>query len=298
MIKKKEELADVGVIVGRFQVPELHESHRSLIEYVLDRHDSVIIVLGSPRDVLLSIKNPLSFEARLQMIKYGYRTPIVVGLEDCPTNQLWSSNLDRIIEKHVLGNSVCIYGGRDSFIPFYTGRYDTIELDYDKDISGTKVRKVASLQTRDSVDWRAGVIYGISNRYPIVYPTVDICLTKSDDSLFLVKKPQGWSLPGGFVDPGDTSYLAAAQRELREELGGGIETGSWEYVGSFRVDDWRYRGEVDGIMTTIFKCHYLWGNIKLSDDLEGLEYMWATREWIMESNDINESHKQFVDLVL
>ena len=31
--------ADVGVIVGRFQVHELHQAHRELIQYVMDRHD-------------------------------------------------------------------------------------------------------------------------------------------------------------------------------------------------------------------------------------------------------------------
>ena len=35
-----------GVIIGRFQTPELHSEHIKLIQYVLDRHEKVILFLG------------------------------------------------------------------------------------------------------------------------------------------------------------------------------------------------------------------------------------------------------------
>ena len=45
-MQTRTEQYDVGVIVGRFQVPELHFAHRDLIESVMAKHGKTIIVLG------------------------------------------------------------------------------------------------------------------------------------------------------------------------------------------------------------------------------------------------------------
>jgi len=34
MSEAKPELTDIGVLVGRFQVPELHQAHKELIEKI------------------------------------------------------------------------------------------------------------------------------------------------------------------------------------------------------------------------------------------------------------------------
>jgi bifunctional NMN adenylyltransferase/nudix hydrolase len=66
-MRLQEDSYDVGVIVGRFQVPELHDAHKDLIETVCDKHDKVIIFLGlSP--LMVTRENPLDFESRKQMI--------------------------------------------------------------------------------------------------------------------------------------------------------------------------------------------------------------------------------------
>lgn len=41
-----QKLEEVGVVVGRFQVPDIHEGHHSLLEYVLSKHNKVCLVLG------------------------------------------------------------------------------------------------------------------------------------------------------------------------------------------------------------------------------------------------------------
>ena len=41
-----------------------------------------------------------------------------------------------------------------------------------------------------------------------------------------------------------------ARRELKEETG--IVAGSMDYLGSVKIDDWRYKPEVDKIITSIF----------------------------------------------
>ena len=34
MSQEKQELTDIGILVGRFQVPELHQAHKELVEKI------------------------------------------------------------------------------------------------------------------------------------------------------------------------------------------------------------------------------------------------------------------------
>jgi 8-oxo-dGTP pyrophosphatase MutT (NUDIX family) len=74
---------------------------------------------------------------------------------------------------------------------------------------------------------------------------------------------EGIPLVGGFVDPNDSSLEAAARREVMKEAH--IEIATVEYVGSYRVDDWRFLREVDKIMTTVFVADYKSGHIQPDD---------------------------------
>jgi len=69
MMKEKTSASgqDVGIIIGRFQVHQLTQAHKELIQFVIDRHTKVVIFLGlSP--LLVTRNNPLDFESRKQMI--------------------------------------------------------------------------------------------------------------------------------------------------------------------------------------------------------------------------------------
>ncbi len=60
-----------------------------------------------------------------------------------------------------------------------------------------------------------------TRRYRNPVPTVDIIIEYQDQGLVLIERanpPQGWALPGGFVEYGE-SLEAAAVREAREETG-------------------------------------------------------------------------------
>ena len=58
----EEKQTDIGVIIGRFQVHELHLAHMALIETVLQNHTKVILFLGTST-AIATRKNPLDFKA-------------------------------------------------------------------------------------------------------------------------------------------------------------------------------------------------------------------------------------------
>ena len=123
------------------------------------------------------------------------------------------------------------------------------------------------------------------DQYDSCYPTVDIAVVKRDENgnitdLLLGRKNQDGGknrFPGGFVQPfqelDDEDYLETnACKELAEECGINLEVGEMNYVGSFRVDDWRYRNEANKIVTTLFVCDYRWGTPQADDDLDEVEW--------------------------
>lgn len=272
---------EIGVIVGRFQVHQLHKAHCDVIESVMLNHKKVILFLGVTQ-VIGSSSNPLDFASRKLMIQEKYPEIVVISLPDKRDDESWSKNLDqRVREVFQIGN-VLLYGSRDSFIPHYTGQFDTVELEQEIYVSGTEIRKQVSEEIKSSKEWRAGVIYGNYNRYPTSYQTVDVAVFNEDDTkLLLAKKPgeDKYRFIGGFVDTKDTSLEHTARREFSEEAGGEISITS--YIGSFRVDDWRYKSERDKIMTTLFKAKYIFGHLSPSDDISELRFF-----------DISEFSKQ------
>lgn len=176
-----EQNFDVGVLVGRFQVHELHEGHWELLQHVNTRHEKVIVFLGiSPLDV--SANNPLDFEARKQMILEAFPHFNVLYVPDQPTDDGWSKHLDAQIKTLVApSQSVVLYGGRDSFIDRYSGKHETQELLQTTHYSGRAQRKaIARSRAKASPEFRAGVIWASQNRYPTVYTTVDVAILKAD----------------------------------------------------------------------------------------------------------------------
>jgi bifunctional NMN adenylyltransferase/nudix hydrolase len=180
-VQPAQDQFDVGVIVGRFQVHELHQAHRDLIDYVCERHEKVIIFLGlSPLPV--STNNPLDFESRRQMLTAAYPEVNVLYIKDVNSDEVWSNRLDAMIEDLLTpAQSVVLYGGRDSFIDHYRGRYPTQELTQAVFMSGTAERKaIARSRAKASPEFRAGVIWASQSRFPTVYTTVDIAILDYD----------------------------------------------------------------------------------------------------------------------
>jgi len=290
-MRPANEKADVGVIVGRFQVNELHDTHKKLIQYVYDRHKRVIIFLGhSP--LPCTQNNPLPYRSRREMIIEEFPHIDILYIKDINNDKIWSKTLDGFIEDQVGPNhSVLLYGGRNSFIWHYNGKHPTQELLQEEYISGSDVRQDLGIKTFASPDFRAGLIYATQNKYPVAIPTVDVAVLNSDETkVILVRKPNEnkFRFPGGFCQPGE-SWEETAAREVAEETHistDGIK--SMKYIGSFPIDDWRYRNEIDKITTSFFKTTYMHGSPIGDDDVEEAKWFEINK---LRVNDFVPEHK-------
>ena len=156
----------VGIIVGRFQVPSLHEGHRALIETVLANHKRTIVFLGIPRS-LPHDRYPLSFDMRVHMFEeiYSGQNIEYYPLTDQKDDNYWSNILDQKIDDLVSNEEVILYGSRMSFIPHYHGKHKTIVLPEIYSNSGSDIRK--AIKVEQSYLFRQGVIHHIMNR-PVI----------------------------------------------------------------------------------------------------------------------------------
>ena len=288
---------DVGVIIGRFQVHELHEAHRKLIDMVTEAHDTVLIFVGlSPLRGTTS--DPLDFSSRKRMIQEAYPEINVYYIEDQWSDESWSKNLDYQIEKWTKPHqTVTLYGSRDSFIPFYHGKFPTFELHSDIWISGTEIRRRIANNFMPTKDYRAGVIAASYDRFPGCYVTVDIAVMDWEKgNVLLVKKPRedAWRFPGGFSTPQTLSFEEDARREVMEETC--VEADNYRYIGSCFIDDWRYQRSTDKIKTLFFVADYVCGRPDGQDDVELAR--WVTLDDLLNKRiKIVDEHGPLVELL-
>src|SRR5271168_4896077 len=100
-----------GVIVGRFQVNDLHDGHMELFREVRGRHNRVIVFIGiAPTDITRS--NPLDFETRKRMIQSKFPEFTVLPILDVNSVEFWSQSLDKRISEVADFGDVTLYGGR------------------------------------------------------------------------------------------------------------------------------------------------------------------------------------------
>ncbi len=265
----------VGVVIGRFQTSKLHAGHRSVISHAVKNHKDVLIVLGCPRTRPTN-RDPLDYETRKKMVLASYPEARVSELKDRYSNQAWSQALDDLVAHEFPGRNAVLYGSRNSFISSYMGKYPCVELkSVNASVSGTKIRNGVAANPLASKHFRMGMIYGIKHRPPISYQTVDIAVIDYDRKLLLLAKKiggDGFHFIGGFVDVEDSSLEMAARRETSEETSS-LGVGEFKDLGSFRIDDWRYRGTEDKILTSFFAARYIFGAPRANDDVDGLEWV-------------------------
>jgi bifunctional NMN adenylyltransferase/nudix hydrolase len=280
---------DVGIIIGRFQLDQLHSAHKSLIETVCSRHDKVIVLLGLS-ELKGTANNPLDFEQRKQMLLEDFPELIVLYVKDVHLDHFWSRRVDEIVGDILSPTqSAVLYGSRDSFIKHYDGHYPTRELKQRVFVSGSEMRKKITRKVRNSPLFRAGVIWGLGNRHPTAYSTVDMAIFSEDGTeLLMVQKEHENRLRflGGFASPEDDSHEQTGIREAKEEAN--VVVDNLQYVTSIKIDDWRYRGEVDKIITTLYRATHTAGDIQPGDDVA-----YASRYLFTEltEDQIQEEHR-------
>ncbi len=294
---------DVGVIIGRFQVPELHAGHRKLFETVLARHKRVLVLLGIPA-WRGGVQNPLDYKTRELMIQSLYPNVTVSYIQDRLSNEEWSSDVDKTIRTMYPFEKVTLYGGRDGCIRFYTGGFKTVETLEDPAFaaeSGTNIRSQTAALPRNSSDFRAGVIYASYSTLPPLTMCVDaaVCkdITGEKDKIqvLLIRKPNErlWRFPGGRLDYSDTNLGQAAKREAYEETG--VEVGEPVYVGSDGpISDWRATRSGLAIHSALFYMPYIFGAAKGNDD--AAEAQWFTL-YKLTSNDMELCHRNFLEML-
>ena len=293
MKEKVTKATDVGVIVGRFQVNELHEAHVDLITSVLNKHDRVLVFLGNST-IRNTLNNPLDYRARRTMIADKFPAVEIHYINDNPSDSAWTKNLDKLIGEQLLPmQTVTLYGSRDSFLKCYTGKYTTCELEATTFISGTEVRRRVCNNYPPTADYRAGMIAATAYRFPTAFQTVDIAVVNDKGELLLARKPEEkkWRFIGGFSDPASVSLEEDAKREVQEEAG--VEVGNITYLGSTLINDWRYRGEIDKIKTALFVAKYVFGKPEGADDVAEVKWVSINN---LTKNDIVETHHVLIDM--
>lgn len=289
-----------AVIIARFQTPHLHEGHKQLITSIKKDHAKLIILLGIG-PLPGSRKNPYDYYTREKMIKREYPDVVVLPVSDHPSDKAWSDSIDHLLKSVFSPEDFVLYGSRDSFIPYYSGRYETVELPAHGDYNATELRKQYADRVSDSEDFRAGVLYAYYNQYTKVYPTVDVAVFKDDYSQILLGKKANsskWRLIGGFADPEDGSFEEAAARELAEECGD-IKVGGMTYETSRRINDWRYRSEADKIITLLFSCEFESGTPEAKDDIVELAWIdFAALPQMMQNGLINDEHHPLLNALI
>lgn len=256
---------EVGVIIGRFQVDELHEGHKFLIQRAITTHHKVIVFIGcSPRPY--SQKNPLDYPTRERMIRAAFPTVTVMPLRDMASDVEWSKQVDDLIGVVAPYGKAVMLGGRDSFVPHYVGKHKAIEIDspiaYQ---SGTQRRLELGKIVRESSDFRAGSIYHSQNNPIRPIMGVDIAIisyhpSRTSAVILMGRKTWDsaglWRFPGGKLEVEDVSLEQAAKRELKEETDVLVES-PLTYLGSFQISDWRDKDQKDlTYMSALFVVEY------------------------------------------
>ncbi|MCA0238580.1 MAG: NUDIX domain-containing protein [Bacteroidetes bacterium] len=282
-----------GIIIGRFQVFELNKVHTRLISSVLQKHAKVVLFLGS--NPAPGLHNPLDYELRRLLFEEKYNDKIrIEEMPDLPDDRIWSQELDRrILEVRPEGN-VTLYGTQDNFIDRYSGNYATVALEANEDDfpEEPELSAIGNLK-----DFLAGMIYANIRRFPTVYPTVDIAVFRREYTQVLLARKSNetrYRFPGGFTDPGDPSYEDAVLRELGEECGE-FTIDELTYLGSTKIDDWRYYDAFDSIMTHLYACTLIEGKPSPSDDIA--EVQWFDVERLTEDVFVSEHRPLFAILM-
>jgi bifunctional NMN adenylyltransferase/nudix hydrolase len=158
-----------GVVIGRFQLPELHDGHKALINHVISQNDVTCVLVGV--SLMPTPKNPLPYPAVAQMIRGTYAKEyttaklFVFPIYDTQGDETWSITVDCFLKLLFPQHTLRLYAGRDSFKSSYNGELPVTDwYGYNGNINGTGTRdRIINGDPIDNPAFRAGIIYGLGN---------------------------------------------------------------------------------------------------------------------------------------
>lgn len=225
----------IGVLIGRFQLPEPHEGHRLIINRMLETFDQVIILVGSANRAQ-SVRNPFSYGERYLSIKNLYPKVFVYPLNDYKySDTQWQVDVVNTVNYAVsniasLANveiTLCGYWkeGNDYLKWFPQWKYLPIESNID--ISGTEIRNnyrnlLPAQVQQDMQYFEQEALKFKDYPYPetLNFNCADALVECNGHVLLIERKftpgAGTLALPGGFKNRNET-FLDCAIRELIEE---------------------------------------------------------------------------------
>lgn len=135
----------LGVIVGRFQTPYLHEGHKKLIDTAIAENDIVLIMIACKKDRESDERNPYNYNQRKLIISQDYRNMHFGFIKDHESDEYWSNQLDESIERP--NHDITLYHSRDSFKEVYSGKFPLKEVPEVPGVSATQIREKLKEET-------------------------------------------------------------------------------------------------------------------------------------------------------
>jgi bifunctional NMN adenylyltransferase/nudix hydrolase len=262
---------EVGVVVGRFQLAEIHEGHEFLIDTVINNHKKSIIFLGVPRAIgspedpirIPSRDNVLDFQSRLYMMQDKYPKSVVLSIQDKDNDRIWSESLDSKIREIFPTEKVLLYGGRDSFIPHYQGVFPVKSLDPKIYTSATMQRNSISKEVLADPNFRKGQIYYAYQQTPMLYTNYKIALMQEDKILFYKKhgndnREDKLKLLSGLAGINDPSLEVGAKRVIGNIVGS-IEVESKYEMSKSNID---FGNKTNRVMNILISAKKMYGSLK------------------------------------
>lgn len=262
----------VGVLVGRFQIPQMNDAYRAMISKVSTEHNFTMLCL-STSPIPGNREQPLTYAMRRAMISDSFPNALIFPFLDIADPVKWTKTLDARIKETFPLTTVRIYAAPD-FVEMYRssgGVYPQTILtgpDSTADLADARKRII------NNADFRRGVFYGTNHAYKRIISTVDGAII-SGDTVLLGRKPNetAWRFMGGFTEVTSTSDEQDLSRECREELNLIVKPEDWHYIGRINIDDWRYAGSGDQIRTGFYVAFEYLGIPKAGDDLADVRWV-------------------------
>ena len=225
----------VGIFIGRFQ--PIHSGHIHALGIASSQVSKLYILVGSANQCR-SIKNPWTYDERVNMIRSKLWTNHITNVEIVPlndhpySNPQWMSDVRATIEHYNMGSPI-LFGhvkeGNDYLHWFPELEFRSIEAH--TNICSTKIRK--EMYETDSPEMPKTVKDDFAfyekekelfKNYPfpetLNFNCADAVLECQGHVLLIRRKfapgKDAWALPGGFRNSKET-FLDCAIRELMEE---------------------------------------------------------------------------------